>query len=57
MLTTKQANELQYGSFGMVKLMDDNIYLFAAVNQPAPGLKVARVAEADVADRSKVSLR
>jgi hypothetical protein len=41
----------------MVKLIDDNIYLFAAVNQPAPGLKVARVAEADVADRSKVSLR
>jgi hypothetical protein len=39
----------------MVKQMDDCIYLFAAVNQPAPGLKVARVLEADIADRSKVS--
>lgn len=49
------AGELQYGSFGMVRGIDGNIYMFAAVSSGSgDGIKVCRVPEGSVADRTKV---
>ena len=39
----------------MVKQFDDYIYLFAAIDTVAPGIKVARVLESNLTDRSLVS--
>jgi hypothetical protein len=49
------AGELQYGSFGMTKGIDGYVYMFAAVSSgDGDGIKVCRVPEGNVADRTQV---
>ena len=48
-------NETNYGIYGLARARDgsDDIYLFAAPTTADSGLKVAKVAEASIADKSK----
>ena len=50
-----QPNEINYGLYGLARARDgsDDIYLFVAPSAADSGMKVAKVTEASIADKTK----